>query len=273
MARVSIIIPALNEEEAISSVLEQLRKLPIDAEIIVVDDGSSDRTRVLAEEHGARVIRHPVPAGYGKSLKDGILAASAETIVITDADGTYPIASIPELLKTFDEGYDMVVGARQGSAYRGTFLKFPARIVFKFLVEFATGRKIPDVNSGFRVFKKSFAMEHFDDLCNGFSFTTTITLVAHLTGKIVAYVPISYEKRVGSSKVRIVRDSLRTLQYITEAIARFNPIKFFLLLSFFPLLTGLIGMIWIDELSLYLGVLFSILIFSFGPIIHSVQRR
>lgn len=273
MPTVSIIIPALNEEGAIGSVLDQVRTLPLDVEVIVVDDGSTDATGRVAADHGARIIRHPIPSGYGKSLKDGIVQAKSETIVIADADGTYPIASIPELVREFEKGYDMVVGARQGKAYRGTFLKMPARIFFKFLVEFATGRRVPDVNSGLRVFRRSFAVEHFNDLCNGFSFTTTITLVAHLTGRIVGYMPIPYEKRIGSSKVRLVRDSLRTLQYITESIVRFNPTKFFLLLSFVPLLIGLAGMYWFAEASLFIGLLVAVIIFAFGPMVHAMRRE
>lgn len=240
MKQFSIIIPAFNEEKGIARVLDTIASTLPNAEVIVVDDASKDDTAGIAESKGARVVRHPTNAGYGRSLKDGIKHASHDIIVISDADGSYPIEQIPALLSKMDEGFDMVVGARQGKAYRGPFLKMPARILLKFLVEFTTGKHIPDINSGLRVFRKSQVMPFFPDLCEGFSFTTTITLVYMLTGKFVAYIPIQYHKRIGRSKVRIIRDSLMTLQYITEAMANYNPIKLYLLLSGLALFTTVI---------------------------------
>lgn len=228
---ISVIIPALNEEGAIGLVIDRLRTLPLHAEIIVVDDGSNDRTGAIAASKEAIVLRHPMPGGYGRSLKDGIRRATNDVIVITDADGTYPIESIPTLVKRFAEGFDMVVGARQGIHYRGSLLKMPARALLKWLVEFTTGCSIPDINSGLRVLRRSDAMAIESELCNGFSFTTTMTLIYLLSGKYVTYLPIPYAHRIGTSKVRIVRDSLRTLQYIVEVIARKNPVKLFGLLA------------------------------------------
>ncbi len=231
MTSYSVIIPAFNEEGAIAPVIDAIRALPGNPEVIVVDDGSTDKTADVARSRGATVVRHPGNAGYGKSVMDGILAARNEAIVITDADGTYPVERIPEFVAKLDEGFDMAVGARSGPAYRGTFLKMPARIALKWLVEFVTGRHIPDINSGLRSFKKSTVVPYFPHLCQGFSFTTTITLIYMLTAKLVTYMPIAYHKRVGHSKVRIIRDSLRTLQYVTEVVATYNPLKLFLLLS------------------------------------------
>ena len=239
MDRVTIIIPAYNEEGAIASVLSQIRALGLAADIIVVDDGSSDRTAAIASAQGARVIQHPVNCGYGRSVKDAVLQAQTDIIVVIDADGTYPADQIPVLLARFAEGFDMVVGARQGAAYRGSFLKMPARIVFKFLVEFTTGRHIPDINSGLRIFRRSTVQRYFPDICDGFSFTTTITLIYLLTSKTVGYVPIPYHRRIGRSKVKIIRDSLRTMQYITEVTATYNPLKLFLLLSWFLIVLSL----------------------------------
>ena len=231
MASYTVVVPALNEEEGIAAVITRLAALHPKPEIIVIDDGSADRTAIVAREMGATVLVHPMPGGYGRSLKDGILAASHDIIAITDADGTYPVERIPDLLLELERGSDMAVGARQGTYYRGAFLKMPARIVFQWLVQFTTGRRIPDINSGLRVFRKSQMLQYTDDLCNGFSFTTTITLIYSLTGKFITYIPIEYGKRIGRSKVRIVRDSLRTLQFIVEVIAVYNPLKLFALLS------------------------------------------
>lgn len=239
----SVVIPALNEEGAIGPLLDRLKSLPVVPEIIVVNDGSTDRTADIAREKGAIVVSHPCSGGYGRSVKDGMHRATHDIIVLTDADGTYPIEDIPRLLEVFEKGFDMVVGARRGKYYRGSFLKMPARILLKWLVEFTTGRNIPDINSGFRVFRKSTALQYIDDLCNGFSFTTTITLVFMLSGKFVEYMPIDYFARVGASKVRIIRDSFRTLQYITEVIAIYNPLKLYVLLSAFLGIFAIVGLI------------------------------
>ena len=231
MTSFSILLPAYNEELAIAPVLQSLKRLYPSAEIIVIDDGSTDRTAATARGEGAIVLKHPANAGYGKSVKDGILAATNDVIVLADADGSYAPENIATLLQKFEEGFDMVVGARSGKYYRGSFFKMPARLLLKWLVEFTTGRHIPDINSGLRIFRKSAAIPYFPDLCQGFSFTTTITLIFLLTGKFVTYVPAAYLKRVGHSKVRILRDSLRTLQYVTEVIATYNPLKLFILMT------------------------------------------
>ncbi len=272
MPQISIVIPAYNEEAAIGSVLDALFKLNIDAEIIVVDDGSSDRTAEIAKAHGARVIRHPQNMGYGMSVKDAVRVAITDTILLTDADGTYPIDRIPDLVTMFNQGYDMTVGARQGAAYRGTFLKMPARYVFKFLVEMTTGRHIPDINSGLRIFRKSTSMKYFADICDGFSFTTTITLIYMLTGKSVSYMPIDYFKRIGKSKVKMIRDSLRTLQYITECIVRYNPLKLFLLLSAITVFLGIAAGSMLGPYAFLLGVFFAMVVFAQGLIAESMRR-
>ena len=271
MEPISIVVPAFNEEGGIVDLLSSIHSLHIPCEVVVVDDASTDQTAELAHRHGAKVVKHPLNCGYGKSVKDGVLHASHDTIVVTDADGTYPVDRIPELLVEYRRGCDMVVGARQGKAYRGTFLKMPARYVFKMLVEFTTGRKIPDINSGLRVFSKKKVLPYFPDICNGFSFTTTITLIYMLTGKTVSYLPIPYAKRVGRSKVKIIRDSLRTLQYITECIVRYNPLKFFLLLSgitFFFACVGAFLATWI----LFVGLFASLTIFALGCLAESMRH-
>jgi glycosyltransferase involved in cell wall biosynthesis len=234
---VSVVIPAYNEGEVIADTVEQVSGMFRDAgleavDLIVVDDGSQDDTGNRAEASGARMIRHPHNAGYGRSLKDGIMAARHDTIVITDADGTYPIDTIPKLLDLYAKGFDMVVGARTGNVYHGPFAKRAMRVLLKFLVEFTSGRKVPDVNSGLRVFSRAAIQPYFPHLSEGFSFTTSMTLAYMMTGKFVTYLSIPYYERVGHTKVKIFRDSLRTLQFIVEAIVYYNPIKIFILISF-----------------------------------------
>lgn len=233
---ISIIIPAYNEDVAITETITELKRVLENAnikesEIVVVDDGSSDQTGQRAMEAGARVLANPHNVGYGRSLKTGIMGARYDTICITDADLTYPAEAIPMLLKEYQKGFDMVVGERTGHHYRGSMFKGPLRRVLRLLVEFAASRRVPDANSGLRIFSKQGINDHLKHLCDTFSFTTSLTLAYMMTGKFVAYVPIPYYRRVGETKVRMLRDSVRTLQYIAQSIMYYNPMKIFLLFS------------------------------------------
>lgn len=241
MHMISIVIPAFDEEAAIVETVKNTAQILTAArissfEIIVVDDGSTDRTAEFAEAAGARVIRKPQNKGYGHSLKIGIASAKHDTIVITDADGTYPLDRIPELITLYNQGFDMIVGQRTGKYYRESILKMPLRLAFKWLVEFTVGTSVPDVNSGLRVFSRTEIMKLFPNLSDVFSFTTSSTLAYAMRKKYVLYVPIPYFKRTGKSKVRLFRDSLRALQFIVHAIVHYNPIKIFLVISFAILL-------------------------------------
>jgi glycosyltransferase involved in cell wall biosynthesis len=273
---ISIVIPAFNEQSAIEATvrrahtaLEQTGMGPY--EVIVVDDGSRDGTGVLAAAAGARVVRHPHNVGYGLSLKDGIAAALYDTIVISDADGSYPLEMIPELIKDYQAGYDMVVGARSGKYYRESALKAPLRLVLKALVEFTASRDIPDINSGLRVFSKATALKYFANLSDTFSFTTSLTLAYMMNGKFVHYRQIAYDERVGNSKVRLFGDSVRTLQYILEAATYYNPLKIFGLFGLICLgmavLAVVLGLALDLRSALVLGVgaiLIGILVFAMG---------
>ncbi|MEO8665025.1 MAG: glycosyltransferase family 2 protein [Ignavibacteria bacterium] len=279
----SIIVPAYNEGSVIAITVFDIQKVLSmnnieGAEIIVVDDGSTDRTPDMSRKSGAVTISHPHNIGYGRSLKDGISAASHDMIVITDADGTYPLEMIPVLIHEYEKGFNMVVGARQGENYDESFKKKILRLVLKKLVEFTAGRKIPDINSGLRVFSKKEVTPYFSKLCDTFSFTTSLTLAYMMNGKFVHYIPIDYKKREGKTKVRLFRDSMRTLQFIIEAILFYNPIKIFIVFS-----AGLLGIAAINfilsfifqrPITFYFGlgcVLLSILMFGFGLI--SVQLK
>jgi polyisoprenyl-phosphate glycosyltransferase len=272
---ISVVIPAFDEHAAIGHTVSEVRSLMTGGrlsavDIVVVDDGSGDGTGSVAEEQGARVVRHPHNLGYGRALKTGIQAAEHDTIVIIDADGTYPIGEIPRLLQTFGDGFDMVVAARP-SRLTEPGLKRALRLLLTFLVQFTVGRKVPDVNSGLRVFSRRTVLPYFSQLCDTFSFTTSLTLAYMMTGRFVGYVPISYEQRVGTTKVRLVRDALRTLQYIVQAIVYYNPIKIFLLLALACLVVAGTGVVIVAALGMpgalvlgIAGILLAIVIFSLG---------
>ena len=240
----SVIIPVFNEEQAIVKTVEEihdfLNKNHPHSEIIIINDGSTDKSLEVIRKikfPNIQVINHVDNLGYGKSLYDGIKIAKTNTIVIIDSDGSYLVSDIAKLTPYYPE-FDMVIGARGGKDLDTTLTKKIARRIFHFLVEYATGRKIPDINSGLRLFKKDIVLQYSDSLCTGFSFTTTITLIFFLHYYYVKYVPISYQKRIGNSKIRHFRDTLRTFQIIIQSILYYNPIKLFLLLALINFVIG-----------------------------------
>lgn len=228
--RATIVVPAYNEEQGIGPVLEELRALGPEFEVIVVDDGSTDGTAAAVEKAGVQVVRHRANRGYGASLKTGIRAARSETIVITDADGTYPNERIPELVRTMAD-FDMVVGARTGATVQIPLVRRPAKWALNRLANYLSETNIPDLNSGLRVFRRDEVSKFFDILPSGFSFTTTITLAYHVNDRFVTYVPIDYHHRQGSSKIRPIQDTLNFLALIVRTILYFRPLKIFLPLA------------------------------------------
>ncbi len=239
----SLVIPAYNEEAAIGDIVSRavttLSRCADAWEIIVVSDCSTDNTAILAAAAGGIVIEHHINKGYGNALKTGILNARYKTVAIIDADGSYAPEDIFILVQQAAR-FDMIVGQRSGVHFTGGLLKRAGRRLQLFLVEFTTGTKVPDVNSGLRIFPRDAALGFFDALCGGFSFTTSITLAMMMCGYTIKFVPATYTARTGTSHVNYYRDTLRSLQIITHAILKYNPIKAFLPISFFLLLLLLI---------------------------------
>jgi glycosyltransferase involved in cell wall biosynthesis len=237
MAEVTIIIPAYNEEGAIAAVLAELGKelsaCAHAVEIIVVDDGSQDNTAAIARsQDGVTVLQHRSNRGYGAALKTGLRHAAHELVCITDADGTYPNARIPELVERLQvEQYDMVVGARVGEEVAIPVSRRPAKWFLGKLANYVAGEHIPDLNSGLRVFRRDIALRFGSILPDTFSFTTTITLAMLTNRYLVDYVPINYYARVGKSKIRPVQDTLNFLQLVWRIALYFAPLKLFLPLS------------------------------------------
>jgi len=230
----SVVIPAYNEERGIGPVIDELRAT-LDAaglayEIVIVDDGSTDATAEIAEGKGVTVVRHPQNMGYGAALKTGIRRARHDVIAITDADGTYPAAALPDLIAALRH-VDMAVGARTGADVHIPLARRPAKWALNQAANYLSGTRIPDLNSGLRVFKRDVALTFFRLLPNGFSFTTSITLAMLTNGYPVQFVPIDYRPRAGRSKIRPIRDTLGFLSLIVRTVMYFNPLRIFLPLS------------------------------------------
>jgi polyisoprenyl-phosphate glycosyltransferase len=281
--KVSILIPAYNEGVSIQGTVERAqaaaRRAGLDCEIVVIDDGSTDDTGAKARGCAVTVLDHPQNAGYGRALKTGLRHASGDWIAIVDADGSYPVEALPELL-AYVPHFDMVVGARTGTHYRGSSAKWVARVALQAMVRFVCGVRVPDVNSGMRVFRKSIALEHIASIGNGFSFTTTLTLAMLLEGHFVAYVPIDYRARVGKSKVVVHHELLRVLQILTMAIVTYNPIKLFLVLVGATLLGALLALgldVWVARgahagLIVMLSACTALLLFALGLVTDILRR-
>ena len=283
MERVSIIIPAYNEKETIGEVLseinEVMRKSIWGYEIIVIDDGSSDETGRIAEKKRARVITHPRNRGYGASLKTGIRNAKNNTILITDADGTYPVEEIPRLLEEVGD-YDMVVGARTGAKVRMPFFRRPAKFFLNRLAGYLSERKIPDINSGLRAFKKEIALKYFHILPAKFSFTTTLTLAFLSDDYSVKYIPIDYRKRRGRSKIRPLKDTWGFLLLIIRTIIYFNPLKVLLPLASLLFLLGIAILFYskfvlnrVMDITVILLIVTSLLVALLGLIADLIVKR
>jgi len=267
MAMVSVVIPAYNEEEGLAQVVAGLRARMETSgrpfEILVVDDGSIDRTLEVARGLGVTVIPHTVNRGYGAALKTGIRAARGEHVLICDGDGTYPPESIPELLRHID-GNDMVVAARTGESVDIPFFRKLAKGILRRLAIYLSESDIPDLNSGLRAFKRETAMHFFPILPAGFSFTTTITLAMLCNEGTVRYVPINYSKRTGRSKIRPLRDTINFLMLIMRTILYFNPLRIFLPVSLGIGLMFLVSLAW--DLFVLKDLTEKTLIFMFGAV-------
>jgi len=226
----SVIVPVYNEAEGIDSVLNALAEhLPPEAEIIVVDDGSTDGTPEVLERHGSRVhvVAHPHNRGYGAALKTGIREARYERLVFIDGDGTYPSERIPDLVRRL-ENADMVVGMRSARSAGIPLVRRPAKWVLNKLANYLTGRRIPDLNSGLRAMRRCSLEPLMPLLPDGFSFTTTSTLGMIINGKRVDFEPIDYLHRKGRSKIRPIRDTLNFLQLIVRTVLYFEPLRIFI---------------------------------------------
>jgi glycosyltransferase involved in cell wall biosynthesis len=239
MNHISVVLPAKNEAAAIGQTISGIVAAVPDAEVIVVNDGSTDGTAEIAAQAGASVISHPYSKGNGAAIKTGARAAKGDVLVFMDADGQHDPADIARLLEVLAHGYDMVVGARQkgsqASVGRGLANKF-----YNWLASWITGHKVKDLTSGFRAVRRDQFLEFLYLLPNGFSYPTTCTMAFFRAGYSVAYTPIHAAQRIGKSHIRLLRDGARFLLIIFKIGTLFSPLKIFAPIAlFFFLLASL----------------------------------
>lgn len=236
----SIVIPAKNEAEPLSILLPRLRKAQPEAEIIVVNDGSTDKTARVVTDCGAILISHPYSMGNGAAIKTGARAASRNILVTMDADGQHDPENIIRLLSKIDEGFEMVVGARSYES-QASKRRWIGNQLYNNLASTIVGKKVEDLTSGFRAVKTNIFRRYLYLLPNGFSYPTTITMAFFRNGFPVAYIPIKANKRVGKSHLRLFKDGLRFLIIIFKIGTLYSPLKIFFPTSLFLFSAGLIN--------------------------------
>jgi glycosyltransferase involved in cell wall biosynthesis len=275
----SVVIPAYNEEGAVRQTIEDVRRelaaTGVPFEIIVIDDGSSDNTLEIARSTGAVVDSNQVNTGYGAALKRGIKLAQHEYVAIIDADGTYPARYLPSML-AMCRTQDMVVGDRGAAMKNVPLIRRPAKWMLNTFASFLAERRLNDLNSGLRVFRKSELVPFIPLLPQKFSFTTTITLCMSCNGKRMIYTPIEYGKRVGKSKIRPV-DFINFLILVLRMTTLFNPLRVFIPLGLMLMALGAVKFlydIWMDNLSetTIFAFLSALIIWSLGLIADMISR-
>lgn len=229
---VSIVLPARNEAQNLPGLLRALRAAHPGAEIIVVDDGSSDGTGELARREGARVVRHPYGMGNGAAVKSGARAARGDILVFMDADGQHDPGDVSRLLEKLEEGYDMVVGARSFGS-QANVQRALGNATYNRIASWMTGCRIEDLTSGFRAARARKFRQFLYLLPNKFSYPTTSTMAFFRSGYSVAYVPIRVRKRQGTgrSSIRLFHDGVRFFVIILKIGALFSPMRLFLPIS------------------------------------------
>jgi len=271
---VSIVIPAMNEADAIGSVVSQLRGAATWREIIVVDDGSEDDTATRARAAGACVIRHPYNKGNGAAVKTGIRRASGEFVLIIDADGQHPPEDAQRIAARLGD-FDLVIGARNG-ATQATTARRAGNALLNNLASYLTSRPIPDLTSGFRGARTECLREFIHLLPNGFSTPTTTTLAFIKAGYNVAFEPIDARQRSGRSKIRFAHDGARFLLILLKIVTLFSPLRIFLPLSVLSFAVGSIYGVWnmiatgkIPNGAVIL-ILFAVIVFLVGLVSEQV---
>lgn len=243
--KVSIVLPAKNESAAVGATVACIRGVLPDAEIVVVNDGSTDETGEVARAAGARVISHPYSKGNGAAIKTGARAACGDVLILMDADGQHAPSDIPRLLEALRDGHDLVVGARTKGSQASVGRRI-ANAFYNWLASWITGHKVEDLTSGFRAVRADRFREFLYLLPNGFSYPTTSTMAFFRAGYSVGYIPIRAAQRIGRSHINVWRDGARFLLIIFKIGTLFSPLKIFapIALAFFSFASAWYGWTW-----------------------------
>jgi glycosyltransferase involved in cell wall biosynthesis len=235
---ISIILPAKNEALGLSETLPLIKTQIPNAEIIVVNDASTDNTAEICQQHQVTLITHHYSRGNGAAIKTGARAAKGDTLIFMDADGQHSPTDLQRLLKKLNEGYDMVVGSRNSHTHADKRRRFGNKL-YNRIASRVTGHKIDDLTSGFRAVKADLFKSFLHLLPNGFSYPTTITMAFFRSGYSVAYVPINAERRIGKSHIKLTKDGIRFLLIIFRIGTLYSPLKIFLPISAFFFISGI----------------------------------
>jgi glycosyltransferase involved in cell wall biosynthesis len=223
--KVSIVIPAKNEELGLKVLLPELSQQYPEAEIIVVNDGSTDNTEQVCSDAGIDVITHPYSKGNGAAVKTGARVSTGDVIVFMDGDGQHSAADVGRLLAEVDKGYDLVVGARSGRGAQASVARWSANAVYNGFASWMVNRKIDDLTSGFRCVNRRKFLSFLYLLPNGFSYPTTSTMAFFRAGYSVGFVPITVSKRLGKSHISMLKDGVRFLLIIFKVGTLYSPLK------------------------------------------------
>ena len=273
--KISIIIPAKNEAQSLITLIPEIQKMNPKAEIVVVNDGSTDNTQQICEDASVKVVNHPYSRGNGAAIKSGAHAATGDTFIFMDADGQHRPEDIKGLLDRFNEGYDMVVGAR-GSESQASKARLFGNGLYNRVASYMTGQKIVDLTSGFRVVNAEKFKQFLYLLPNGFSYPTTITMAFFRAGFGVTYEPIIAPERIGKSHINLLKDGMRFFLIIFKIGTLYSPMKLFFPASLVFFLTGLFYYIYTfftDGRFTNMGVLLfstSIMIFLLGLVSEQI---
>lgn len=234
----SIVIPARNESAALTRLLPALRQRYPGAEIVVVNDGSTDDTSATCRQAGVTEVAHRYGIGNGAAVKSGARAAAGELIVFMDGDGQHDPADVTRLVERLQDGYDMAVGARSARSQASVGRSWANRF-YNWLASWMTSLPILDLTSGFRAVRADKFREFLYLLPNGFSYPTTITMAFCRAGYSVTYLPIEAGTRIGKSHIRPLQDGVRFLLIIFKIGTLYSPLKLFCPVSAAFFVTGL----------------------------------
>jgi len=235
---ISIVIPAKNEVEGLRLIIPELIKRYQEAEILIIDDGSTDGTRELCLNYAVNYINHPYSKGNGAAIKSGAREAKADILVFMDADGQHSPKDIERLLEKLNQGFEMVVGARSVSS-QASIGRLCANTFYNWFATLMVGQKVEDLTSGFRVVRAEYFKRFLYLLPNGFSYPTTCTMAFFRSGYSVGYVPIEANKRLGKSHIKLIKDGVRFLLILFKIGTLYSPLKIFVPISVLSFITGM----------------------------------